>query len=352
MISRYDADYMPRCFGEWVQQQGSATLTVEAGGWTSIDSSPLVRLHFMGLIHVLEAIATNRFLDADPADYDQLPRSSEHYLFDLMINKVRVVNGDLANSFVADLGINVSGVGPCSSGAGGTIEDMGDLHVTTGKTNIAGDGLLCLPGRIAYLPHITPSRLPTPKEVEKCLRVGVTTLIGRVDYASDDELIALEQLSDSQELTINLGFIAAQSTRSVPGRQMDSLSSAILQGVLGMLSDAIPDPTRNTLGSLNFRLFYEHQLPGDLDTLIPIDVYSKQLEYVADFLGLTGRGQIQLGTPADLLLLRTPATHGNQTTIDWNDLQQVIVAGRVVFDGEKCLNERAGKLLKGSAFRN
>ena len=34
MISRYDADFMPRCFGEWVQQQGVATLTVEAGGWS------------------------------------------------------------------------------------------------------------------------------------------------------------------------------------------------------------------------------------------------------------------------------------------------------------------------------
>ena len=57
MMSRYDADFMPRCFGEWVQQQEIATLTVEAGGWSTVDTGPLVQLHFVGLINAFEAIA-------------------------------------------------------------------------------------------------------------------------------------------------------------------------------------------------------------------------------------------------------------------------------------------------------
>lgn len=251
MISRYDADFMPRCFGEWVQQQGVATLTVEAGGWTGIDSTPLVRLHFFGLIHLFEAIATNSYLHADSADYDALPRSSEHYLFDLMITGVRVVNGDLQESFIADLGINVTGDAPCgTSGPGGKIEDMGDLHVTTGKRNIAGEGLLCLPGWI--------------------------------DRESQD----------------SRGF-----------------------------------------------------LPSATESPQSFAKYSQQNQQAAKELGIPGGGRIQLGAPADLILLKSPSVLDAQTMIDWNDLQHVIVAGRVVFDGDNCQNEAAGKLLKNIAVR-
>ncbi len=105
MISRYDADFMPRCFGEWVQQQAIATLTIEAGGWSTVDTGPLVQLHFLGMINAMECIANGCYVNAEPENYDSLPRSSDQNVFDVMVRSALVVPGDDREPFEADLGI-------------------------------------------------------------------------------------------------------------------------------------------------------------------------------------------------------------------------------------------------------
>ncbi len=346
MISRYDADFMPRCFGEWVQQQGVATLTVEAGGWTGIDATPLVRLHFLGLIHLLEAIATNSYLHADSADYDALPRSSEHYLFDLLISGIRVVNNDWQDLFVADLGINQTDESPCSLGAGGKIEDMGDLHLTTGKTNILGDGLLCLPGRIVYQPDFTPRNLLTQNDAEQLIRLGVTTLIGRVDCGQSEDLKALEQLTESSKLPLNLGFVAGGAAGMDLQDSSTNLWTAITCGVLGILDEGVSWELKRLFESFSLPIISVQLLPCATDSPLNVANYSLQNQQVANLLKLPGSGRIQLNSPADLILLKAPPKPDSQDSITWNDLQQVIVAGRVVFDCGTCEDAGVGKVLK------
>jgi hypothetical protein len=76
MISRYDDTYEPRAFGDTTQAAGTATMLVEAGGWTDADYEPLTRLHFHGLLQTLHAIATDRYRQADVTVYESLPESN------------------------------------------------------------------------------------------------------------------------------------------------------------------------------------------------------------------------------------------------------------------------------------
>lgn len=200
MISRYDADYMPRCFGEWVQQQKIATITLEAGGWPTIDTKPLTQVHTVGFISSILSIADGSYSKLDPADYDALPRSSDQYLFDVIVRDVTIVPGD-GESFAADLGINFTReVDRVPQPGGGKIDDLGDLCVTTGKQEIDGKGLKCVPGEIIYKPEFMPQRLPTAQEAVEFLRRGITTVIGKSDHY-------VEPAKDAKKPPINVCFV-------------------------------------------------------------------------------------------------------------------------------------------------
>lgn len=200
MISRYDADFMPRCFGEWVQQQKIATITLEAGGWPTIDATPLTQVHSIGFISSILAIADGSYSKLDPANYDALPRSSDQYLFDVIVRDVEVVPSE-GEPFLADLGINYTRVVErLPQKGGGHIDDLGDLCVTTGKQEIDGKGLKCVPGGIVYAPEFTPQQLPSVQQAVEFLKKGVTTVIGKSDHYAE-----LKQIADKPP--INIGFV-------------------------------------------------------------------------------------------------------------------------------------------------
>jgi hypothetical protein len=199
MISRYDADFMPRCFGEWVQQQKIATVTLEAGGWPEIDATPLTQVHSVGFINSILSLADGSYSKLDPADYDALPRSSDQMLFDVIVRDVEVVPHS-GEPFQADLGINYTRVvDRLPLKGGGRIDDLGDLCVTTGKHEIDGQGLKCEPGRIAYHPEFTPQKLPTAQQASEFLKQGITTVIGKSDHY-------LELPKTANRPPINVGF--------------------------------------------------------------------------------------------------------------------------------------------------
>jgi hypothetical protein len=182
MISRYDADFMPRCFGEWVQQQKIATITLEVGGWPEIDATPLTRVHSVGFISSILSIAEGSYSKLNPADYDALPRSSDQYLFDVIVRDVEVVPNS-GEPFLADLGINYTRVvDRLPQKGGGRIDDLGDMCITTGKQELDGKGLKCVPGKIAYHPEFTPQQLPTTRQATEFLKNGITTVIGKSDH--------------------------------------------------------------------------------------------------------------------------------------------------------------------------
>ncbi len=344
MISRYPADFMPRCFGEWVQQQGVATVTLEAGGWSSVDASPLVQLHCVAVVRALEAIATDDFLHADPAEYDRLPRTGEHDLFGLLIQGVTLFNGRQSSPFVTDLGINFHTVEPVGQGV---LEDLGDLSVTTGKEELDGKGLVCLPGRIVAGADVSPENLPDHEQVQQLLSQGVTSVIGRVDISSQSQLNALDKLRDSFDLPINIGFVAAMSA-TMPAKQLlERKAFALSKGVLGTIDSGIVAEWAHLLDLFQVPRIQEHDALENSTSAMSCREVSEQTARMAKRLELSRHGSIQLGAMADLVLIKQEALIEEDRTIDWSNLQQVLVGGNLVFKHGQLHATAGGTLLKG-----
>ncbi len=211
MIARYEADYMPWSFGERIQALGVVTILVEAGGWPGPDPTPIVEVHFEGLLATLRAIAISSYQDADPGVYDRLPRANELKLYDAVIVGAHMLDVDCSAPVRAELGINHShGTRlAMSQRPDGKIVDLGDLGTSTGKTVIAADKCLVLPGRIAYLHDWKPGQPLDPNRLNSLLASGVTTVIGRADPSRQ---VAIETPMAPFELPVNWGFVTAVET--------------------------------------------------------------------------------------------------------------------------------------------
>ena len=347
-VSRYDADFMPRCFGEWVQQQGAATVTIEAGGWTTVDAEPLVQLHFFGLVNCLEAIATGSFLEVAPAVYEALPRTGEHDLFDKLLRDVTVLNGAGQGAFRADLGINFRQTSP--KPRGGTVVDLGDLHVTTGKRLTHEPNLVCLPGKIVWRPKTSPAQLLEPSNVATLLAAGVTTVLGQVDLAKDIDLAELHSLRSNFSSPINVGFLAKLTTWSP--EILDRLLLATSLGILGVLADGLPTEAQQHLAWLNIPILPESDLPTLNNSPKTLADCASKTQQCAKLLDLENRGTICLGAIADFLLFRTETEFDPATTLNNSDLHRVIVGGNVVFDQAKATEATAGELLSSRNARS
>ena len=346
-VSRYKADFMPRCFGEWVQQQGVATVTIEAGGWSTIDAEPLVQLHFCGLVAGLEAIATSRLLEADPSDYDALPTTGEHHLFDSLLRGITVLSGLGHPPFHADLSVNFSHIS--STGREGTIVDLGDLHVTNGKTLTDGSELTCFPGRIAWLSEVSPCRLPEWPTIEALFNTGVTTVLGQIDLATAEELEAFLELRNQLTLPVNIGFLARLPRWSDEIRER--LLYSISQGVLGIVDENVPTEAKHYLQWFDVPLVKEEEMQASAGEFATLHQCAQQTHKIAELLGLADRGAIRLGSAADLVLVKSPATLGTAEAFTESNLQQVVVGGNVVFDRGKVTDSVPGALLTGRVAR-
>jgi hypothetical protein len=335
MISRYDADFMPRCFGEWVQQQKVSTITLEAGGWSTVDTGPLVQLHFVGFINALEAIANGCYASVDVADYDSLPRSSDQYLFDVIVRDAKVVTGEGHEPYIADLGFNFTvQVDRVPIERGGRIDDVGDLCLTSGKTEYSGENLLWTPGRIAYLPEISPRHLPGQELAATLLTNGITTVIGKVNLDDKSETDALAALDTSSRLPINVGFLASCNDTSAPSAG-DRLVRAISLGVLGLIANEV-DKLQTVLDWFKLPFMNVSDLPAADKMPDNLSDFAEQIRQTAKLLGLNSRASIKIGAPADLLAFsETPRS-----------LRRVMLGGRFVLDDGKVLSELDGTLLR------
>lgn len=316
MIARYNADYMSRAFGEAVQKSGAVTMLVEAGGWSELDETPLARVHFLGTTRTLHAVATDDFLKADPAEYDKLPVSGGRELFDLMIEKAEVVNGLGQKGFHADIGINLVDYRGADKGCkGATIADLGDLKVMAGKTKIDGNrgDLHCFPGALAYLPGITPTHLPTEADIADLLSCGVTTLLGSVELANDEDVIEFTKL-EGGKLPINLGFVGDATGFNEDNRNahLDRLLRAMGHGLLAVVEEILPKQFVSYCQCFRVPLIPRKSLSSLTDYRRPRSIFdeSKDSHAVFKHLGLRDRGVIRRGAVADLAMFRVAGGTG------------------------------------------
>jgi hypothetical protein len=150
-ISIYKADYMPRAFGDAMQNWGVSTVLIESALHDHEDADFLVKMNFIALLASFDAIAGNKLADIDAQKYDNIPIEGRP-LFDLMIRNALIYNGDDIPAFRGDIGINIFQKSINDSLIeSGKITDIGDLStVTGGRNEIDATGLAVMPGLIAF----------------------------------------------------------------------------------------------------------------------------------------------------------------------------------------------------------
>jgi hypothetical protein len=166
-IARYKADYMPRAFGDAFQDWGVSTVLIESGIPKSREKHHLTRLNYIALLAAFDAISGGIINDVDPEEYEQIPLQGIQ-LFDIVIENALIYSGRDYKPFKGDIGINISKKRKKNKSVfTGTIEEIGDLSYTSGRTVIASDNLVVTPGLI----------LRSEESLEKSLKIGITTPI-------------------------------------------------------------------------------------------------------------------------------------------------------------------------------
>ncbi|HWP99312.1 MAG TPA: M14 family metallopeptidase [Vicinamibacterales bacterium] len=149
-IGRYPDDFEVRAFGDNITRWGTPVVLIETGPWPGPNpDAALVRLNFVALVAALDALATGRVEQADPARYETLPLN-EGRLFYLLVRGATVVNGAGIPPFVADIGISATRRVRVAGGRRElvvplTIEDLGDLRVNGALETIDAEGLTVAP---------------------------------------------------------------------------------------------------------------------------------------------------------------------------------------------------------------
>lgn len=349
MISRYDADYMPLCFGEWVQSTSARTILVEAGGSPADDWEWLTQLHFFALGSALGALSEGSYGKSDRAVYESLPRSSEYRLFDLVIDGTTTWNGTSTAPFQADLGIHVA-PGEVTSAE---IVEIGDLRLAGGKRRLEGVGLHCLPGRVVTDGSLTPGTLPHDEWWRHHAQEGATTVVGQIDLLQERQLEAYRAISHSDRFPLNVAYacrIASDFAGPIASQQLRRrFLSAVDLGAIAIMADHLPEEIADFLPCLGIPWIKE-VLPAGTRSCGGIshkDVAARANAEARRF-HLTGRGTICRGSAADLILLN--AGSDAQTASERVPLppEITIVQGIVAARRGEFVDRSAGRMIRST----
>ncbi|MEJ2184304.1 MAG: DUF2817 domain-containing protein [Gemmatimonadota bacterium] len=167
-VTRYDDTFNPRAFGDLMQHWGVSTVLIESGGWhNDPEKQYLRRVNFVALLTALDAIATGRYVNADPATYRALPYNGRA-VEDLLVHGGTIVAPGLP-SYAADLAIQYSR--PLRR-QGGRITDVGDLSQVEARDTLDVSGLYVHLRRapdaeVDAGPHVAPGETPANFDVRR-----------------------------------------------------------------------------------------------------------------------------------------------------------------------------------------
>ena len=349
-VTKYDADYMPRSFGDSMQNWGVSTVLVESGGWEDMDRSILIRINFTGLLSVFHAIAAETYMEANPTLYDALRLSGEHNLFDLKISGVTVVNGLGMQPFISDIGINFNlrqtPSGPVINSA--NISDIGDLQVTKGKRNIDGSELIAVPGFVIYDKGITPGRIPSESMTKSYLKQGITTVIGSVNLDDRDQVEEIDRIEEKELFGINLGFIGNVENFSAvdPDVSKEDLVFRLSRPFLGVTVQKADSLLQQYAKWLKLRVFSEDSImTNNISKSVKLNDIPLLTSKSARIFGLGKKGLIQRGAPADLLLFKKSKEFTQNGILHFENLEYIIINGRIVLRDGQFLDIPPGNLI-------
>lgn len=329
-IAKYDADYMPRAFGDAMQHWGVSTILLESGGWPTNRHDFLQKMNFIALTSALHAIATGAYQAANPAIYDRIPENDKD-LYDLIIRDVTLIDGTGIPSFRTDIAINYSFENkqdPHSEKVG-RIAELGDLDYFAAKDTLIGSELFITPGLVGVLPEAGLSPPESLDQMRRMLQTGFTTFLLPVNPAQKTQIEALRRALAANRFVGNVGGILYLENELVT--QTDSLQ--ILQALqAGFLGLGARDSTRGALqlarwvnkpaGALSTAR--QKTLFGTLD---PDRIHTLSAARTARW-QIPQRGRLRIGQIADLVLFsKSPLLKPRVHT--------VFIKGHAVFrDGE------------------
>jgi|GEM_PF-597543 hypothetical protein len=325
-LARYDAEYMPRAFGDAMQRWGASTVLIESGGWFKDRDPFLQRMNFVAILSALHAIATGSVDEANPAVYDALPVNDKP-LYDLLVLDARVYNGALQKPFRADVGVNFDfPKGGSRSEKRATFADLGDLDIFAGKDTLQVRDPVLAPGLVACLKKIPASVEELEASLQNGCRQGFTTffLPVRLSRFAEDfpGLLALKDVS----FPVNLGaFLLLDAPVRTAADSLALLRALSMRFPFVAIRDSSASVIR-LLEGLKQAWVVESRLPWLNEKF---EDFSKRViahaEHAAALVGLRKRGKITPGAVADFLI-------GREVKAGRVEVRQLFVNGHLIWE--------------------
>ena len=140
-VAKYDDTFNPRAFGDLMGAWGASTILIESGAW---DGDPqkqhLRKTNFVGILSALDAIATGRYAQYDPAVYESLEYNGRR-VTDLLITGGSIAVPGLP-PLSADLLVNYDR--PLLK-QDAVIADIGDMGASEAQDTLDVRGLFLIP---------------------------------------------------------------------------------------------------------------------------------------------------------------------------------------------------------------
>lgn len=303
-ISRYDELYNPRAFGDNITMCGTPVVLIESGGIPTGSPPDLtVQLNYVGILAVLDSLASGRIGRANPAVYDALKMNSLDPIFDLILRDAWVFNGTGVPPFRGDVAVR-------SDARGGTAEaivaDVGDLGVFSAHQYIDCAGALLTPGLIDLRPGRS-SRDSTDEDRE-ALRRGITTILETTRLAEIRLGSPAFDWDAGGSRALNWGFVVAGG-QSGDGAAADLLlAESFAAGARGWINERGEEGPARIPRWFGFKGLAaseaaRHSVPKELQGR-PESVFPRFTSEAASRFRLGRRGTISIGSVADLVVWR------------------------------------------------
>ncbi len=314
-IAKYDADYMPRAFGDSMQSWGISTVLIESAGWFGEADTFLQKTNFIAYLAAFEAIATGRYSLGDPDRYDQLP-VNDRDMYDLVYQDITVVDGTGNPGFRADLAVNFYN-------GRGRIVDLGDLNIFAAKDTVSGDNLFVAPGFIGVMDTENKPISAIISESRQLLKRGYTTLIYAVPWQSKDLRVQLDTALEESNYPGNWIMVAkisspisGSTTRLALLEQVGNYDGILVANEVTLAKELAKYTDKPII---NTREIGDNYSPEELDAQ---KIHQITLEPSQQW-RLTGKGMIRSGKTADLIVFETDPR--GKTLV-----KQVFVGGRPI----------------------
>ncbi len=329
-ISRYDEDFNPRAFGDNLTLWGTPVVLIESGGNPA--GQPLnfgVKLNFVGLLAVLNSLATGRIQNANPAVFDALKMNSDTPIYDLLLRNAWICTGTGIPIFRGDIAIRHELRG---NGAGHSIiADIGDLEVFSAHQTVDCSGMMVSPGLIAWDPE--RDILGGGPEDRTYLQRGILTVLETGSWKEIEKRRPDVPKWRAETRQVNWGYIVAGAPSMPSAEQKLSLAEWLAAGARGWLADGAGggDEVAAWFGirPVGRTVADRFRVPAALRGDPSLGLKPWTSEAAAQF-GLSKRGVIGVGAVPDLVLWTVPSPDAPPADLGACRPSRVILDGHLI----------------------